>query len=469
MSAVATDHTAVTRGIGPVPQDQRRLGGFDLAVLWGDLGVGLLVLVAGALLVPGLSLAEAFAAIVVGSVVGSALLALAGYIGAAAGVPTMVLTRSVLGVRGSYLASALNVLQLVGWATFEIYVMAQLASAILKGPLGIDTYAVWALAFAALAAAMAIGGPLLVVRQWLKKFAVWVMLATSVWLVVYVIGTYDVPALLAQQGTGDLAFWAAVDLVIAMPVSWFPLVADYNRFARRPGASFWGTFVGYTLANAAFFALGALLVRALGTGPFELTGALVSALGALALGWLALAIILVDETDQAFANVYSSAVSIQNVVQRVPQQALVAGVAALALVLALAVSVAEYEIFLFLIGALFVPLLGIVAADFLLVARRSYATDEFYRRGGAYWYSGGFNVAAIAVWVLGFAVYQWLSPTPIPAWTELLGGLAGSVGLPFPLAPHLGATIPSFVFAFSAYAAVARIALGRSSRAARPA
>ncbi len=465
MSAVAADTVQVTRSIEPVPEPQRRLGAFDLAVLWGDLGVGLLVLVAGALLVPGLSLAQAFAAIVIGSVVGSLLLALAGHIGTIAGVPTMVLTRSVLGVRGSYIASAINVLQLIGWATFEIFVMAQLASAILRGGIGVDTYGAWAFAFAALAAVMAIGGPLLVVRQWLKKFAVWVMLLTSAWLFVYVIGTYDVPALLAASGTGELAFWAAVDLVIAMPVSWFPLVADYNRFAKRGGASFWGTFAGYTIANAIFFALGALLVRALGTGPFELTGALVSALGALALGWLALVIILVDETDQAFANVYSTAVSIQNVLPGIPQRLLIIVVSAVAFVLALAVTVSEYEIFLFLIGACFVPLLGIVAADFFVVARRSYDVAGLYRRGGAYWYSGGFNVTAIVVWVLGFVVYQWLSPTPIEEWTAFLGGVARSVGLPFPLVADIGATVPSFAFAFVLYSLLARVAIGRATPA----
>lgn len=457
MSAIIADTAQATRSIEPVPERHRRLGAFDIAVLWGDLGVGLLVLVAGALLVPGLSLPHAFVAILIGSVIGSLLLAVGGYIGAAVGVPTMVLSRAALGVRGSYLATALNVLQLIGWATFEIFVMAQLAATITRGALGIETYALWALAFAALAALLALGGPLLVVRQWLEKFAVWVMLATSAWLFLYVVQTYDVPALLAQAGTGTLAFWAAVDLVIAMPVSWFPLVADYDRFARRRSSAFWGTFVGYTVANAAFFALGALLVRALGTGPFELTGALVGALGALALGWLALVIILVDETDQAFANLYSTAVSLQNVA-RVPQSALIVAAAALAFVLALVVSVAEYEIFLFLIGAFFVPLLGVMAADFFVVARGAYAATELYRRGGRYWYRRGFHVPAIVVWLLGFVLYQWLSPTPIEGWKALLGGAFGAAGLPFPLAPDIGATVPSFAFSFVLYSVVARLA-----------
>lgn len=458
MSAIAADVAEVTRGIEPVPEGQRRLKAFDVAVLWGDLGVGLLVLVAGALLVPGLSLAEALLAIVIGSVLGSLLLAIGGYMGAAVGVPTMVLMRGALGIRGSYLPTALNVLQLIGWATFEVFVMAQLAATITKTAFGIETYAVWAFAFAALSALFALGGPIAVVRQWLEKFAVWVMLATSAWLFVYVFGSFDVPKLLGEAGTGELAFWAGVDLVVAMPLSWFPLVADYDRFARRARGAFWGTFLGYAAANIVFFALGALLVRALATGPFELTAALVTALGAIALGWLALVIILVDETDQAFANVYSTAVSIQNVAGRLSQRVLIVAVAALAFVLALVASVAEYEIFLFLIGAFFVPLLGVMAAHFFMGSRGSYIASDLYRQGGPYWYRAGFNWPAIAVWLVGFVLYQWISPTPIEAWTGVLGGIVGSIGLPFPLAPQFGATLPSFAISFVLYALIDRLA-----------
>jgi NCS1 family nucleobase:cation symporter-1 len=443
-------------GIEPVPAEQRHLNAVDIAVLWGDLGVGLLVLVAGALLVPGLSLRDAFLAIAAGSLIGSALLGVGGYIGARVAVPTMVLTRGVLGLRGSYLPTALNVLQLIGWATFEVFVMAQVAAAITRQAFGLESYAAWAVFFASAGTLMAFGGPIVVVRQWLERFAIWVVLATSAFLFAYVMLTYDVVALFAAAGTGELAFWAGVDLVVAMPVSWFPLVADYNRFARRPAATFWATFASYTVANFVFFGLGALLVRALGTGPFELTGALVAALSALAVGWVALLIVLVDETDQAFANIYSTALSVQNVLSRVPQRALVVAIGALVLALALLVSIAEYEVFLFLIGAFFVPLLGVLAADFFVV-RRGYETAELYRSRGSYWYTGGFNIPAVAIWLLGFVVYQWASPTPIPAWRDALGGVFGVVGLPFPLAPDFGGTIPSFVLAFVAYSLIGRI------------
>ncbi len=95
-------------GIEPVPERLRVLGGLDAALLWGNLGVSLLVLVAAAFLVPALSLPEALVAIVVGAVIGNLMLAAAGGIGADARVPAMVLMRAPLGRRGSYLPTALQ-------------------------------------------------------------------------------------------------------------------------------------------------------------------------------------------------------------------------------------------------------------------------------------------------------------------------------------------------------------------------
>ena len=103
-------------GIEPVPERLRVLGTVDTALLWGNLGVSLLVLVAAAFLVPALSLPQALVAIVVGALIGNLMLAAAGGIGAEARVPAMVLMRAPLGRRGSYLPTALNVAQCLGWA-----------------------------------------------------------------------------------------------------------------------------------------------------------------------------------------------------------------------------------------------------------------------------------------------------------------------------------------------------------------
>src|SRR5688572_24181608 len=102
-----TDETAAW-GIEPVPDRLRTLSLLDTGLLWGNLGVSLLVLVAGTYLVPALSLPEAFLAIVVGSLIGNAMIGLAGLMGADARVPAMVLMRAPLGQRGSWAPTVLN-------------------------------------------------------------------------------------------------------------------------------------------------------------------------------------------------------------------------------------------------------------------------------------------------------------------------------------------------------------------------
>ncbi len=453
ISPVTTTPTTTTQGIEPVPFAQRRLTGFDLAILWGDLGVGLLVLQAGALLFPGLGALDGLSATVVGSVIGVLLLGVAAYIAADAGVPTMVLTRAAIGIRGSALPTVLNVIQLVGWTSFEILVMAQFANAIALHLTGFSAYPLWALVFTVLCTAMALGGPLVVVRQWLEKFGVWAMLVTSLALFALLLAQFDLSAILATKGTGDLSFWLGVDIVVALPISWFPLVADYNRFARTRSGSFWGTLVGYLLANITFFALGLLYVIALNTDVTHLNDQLVGFLGGSALlGGLALLIILADETDEGFADIYSAAVSTQNLLSRVPQRALILGYAALGFVLAILLENADYEWFLLLIGSFFVPLLGVIVADHFFVRGR-YVAGELFERAGRYWYQGGVNLLAVVAWLVGFLVYQWIAPPA--ALTQALGDAFA------PLASPIGATIPSFGVAFALYAVAGRLVARR--------
>jgi NCS1 family nucleobase:cation symporter-1 len=439
-------------GIEPVPASHRFLGFFDYFALWSSLGVGLLVLLAGTLLVPGLGFGQALGAIVVGTVIGNVLLAAVGAIGSQMAVPTMVLFRPALGIRGSYLPTALNVVQLIGWGSFEVFIMAQAANGISKALFGYENLVLWALVFAAFCTLMAVGGPLVVVRKWLERFAIWLVYGTTLYLTWYLFAHYDVRGLLAKPGDGSLPFWLGVDLVIAMPVSWLPLVADYNRFARRTVPAFWGTYVGYFLANVWFYALGALFVLALKTQ--DLIPAIMSVAG----GWAALLLLLSDETDNAFANIYSTAVSIQNIVPRARQRWLVIAAGAVCFALAVGANIAQYENFLFLIGSFFVPLFGVLAADYFLVRRR-YETGDLYREGGAYWYRAGVHWPGLMAWAVGFLAYQWIVPTEIPGWKAGLGALFGAVHLPFPLSarfPWLGASVPSFVLALFLYLAIVR-------------
>jgi len=453
--------TGPSFGVRPVPRDARRLSGLDLAVLWGDLSVGLLVLAAGALLVPALSLPRALAAIVIGSVIGSIPLALVGVAGAREGVPGMVLFRPVLGVRGSWAPSVLNLVQLIGWTALEFWAMGRVANEVSKDLLGLDSYPLWLAVVAVVCTALALGGPVVVVRKWLERFGVYVLAAIGVWLTYKVLSAADLDTLWKEPGTGGWpSFALAVDLVIAMPISWLPLVADYNRLAR--GRSFGGTLWGYAAGNAWFFALGALLVVVASATP-DAAG-IGSAVTTLAGGTLLLVILLVGETDEAFADIYSSAVSAQNLFPRARQRRLIVGISALGLVLAAFLSMGAYQNFLLLIGSVFVPLFGVFIADYFVLRNAGYGEDDLFERGGRFWFRGGVNWVAIVPWALGFLLYQWSVPTELAWWKGALEQVIhGWLHLPFPLFNSvLGASLPSFLGAF-----VAAVVLGRA-RSRRP-
>jgi nucleobase:cation symporter-1, NCS1 family len=452
MELVETEPTRTGGDVQPVPPQERRLSGLDLAILWGDLAVGLLVLVTGALLVPALGLPSALLAIVVGSVIGCIPLALVGLAGAREGLPGMVLFRPVLGVRGSYVPSVLNIVQLTGWTGFEFWAMSLVASRLFSS---LSSYWLWLPVVVVVSTALALGGPIVVVRKWLERFGAWVVVAVAGWITVRVLTTADLGAIWHQPGVGGLPFWLAVDLVIVMPVSWLPLVADYTRFARRPRNAAAGAFVGSAVGNAWFYALGALLVLGAGLSDPSPAG-IGQSIASLTGGWVVLLALLVGETDEAFADIYSAAVSTQNIRTRIPHRAAVVGVAAAGAGLAVwlglrpTVALGRYESFLFLMGSVFVPLFGVFVADYFLLRDKGVT-----RRG-----------AAVGAWVIGFLVYQWCVPTGPVAWQEAVETLLHDwLGLPYPLWNSVaGASIPSFAAALLLYcgaSAVLRVVRGR--------
>lgn len=380
-------------GVEPVPVDKRILKSIDYFVLWSSLAVGLLVLQAGGLLIPGLSMPEAIAVALLGSTIGSIMLALAGGLGSRYGVPTMVGLRAVLGLKGSYLPTLLNILQLVGWASFEILIMADAAS--LAGPfLGPYTRYFWILAFAGWCMLLGLGGPLVVVRQWLEKFAIWFTYGTTIFITYMVLSRFS--HLLSFQGDGSLPITLALDLVIAMPISWWPLISDYNRFSRSERGAFAGTVTGYTFANFWFYALGALLTLA------YLGESIIQSIVSITFGGLALTVLLVDETDNGFADIYSAAVSIQNVSPRSRQWKLIVAITVVSVFVAALMPgqwQLAYEGFLLYIGAIFVPLLGVLFTDFYFTKKRQYALEEFYASAVHY------RIKPMVAWFIGIVVY----------------------------------------------------------------
>ena len=285
---------------------------------------------------------------------------------------------------------------------------------------------------------LALLGPIGFVRKFVRKFAVWAVLASLLYLTWWALDGAGFGSLWDREGEGGFSVLDGVDLVVAITVSWIPLAADYTRFARDRGSAFWGTAGGYFLAGTWMWVLGAILFFSRDiTDPAALPVAVAAGgLGAV----LALLAVTADETDEAFANSYSAAVSIQNLAPELPQRALVTVVCVVATVGALTIDLLSYQSFLLMLGSFFVPLFGVLLADWLAAGAR-YGERDVFAGPSVRW-------GMLAAWIAGFALYQWLHPVGPSWWTDALGDGAGL---------DIGATLPSFAVSVALGLAVATL------------
>jgi NCS1 family nucleobase:cation symporter-1 len=375
----------------------------DQLALWANLGISLFGPLTGALIATTAgSVGLAMAAIVIGCGLGAILLGASAVIGASTGAPAMVSLRGLVGRRGSVVPTLLNIAQNVGWATLEIIVISTAAVAVLGQT--------WRWPFVILAGAaatvMAIR-PLGSVRL-LRKIMVWLVLAASVYLFVQVLmqPRQSIP----QESV--LGFWPAVDLAIAGVISYAPLAADYSRHSQTRKGAFWGASLGYGLAAIAYYALGVFAVLNLGASD------VITALVTLPAGAIAIAILLVDEVDEAFANVYSTTMSVHNLLPQVDRRIVALLIGVTATLLAGLLDLGQYQSFLFLIGSVFVPLYAVAAVDFFVVSRRRWDVSS----------SSRFRVAPVIAWACGFAAYQLVYPGTVPGWADFWASIGAGIG-----------------------------------------
>jgi NCS1 family nucleobase:cation symporter-1 len=409
----------------PVPQPLTLLDQFGL---WGNLGVSLLGFT-GALFVlqpygpgtPELSLAAALGAVVVGTLIGTVPVALAGLQGARTGAPAMVLLRGLFGARLSYLPTLLNVVQCFGWGIFELVTIATAAHAIAPG-LPRPGYVLVGGAVTGLLTIRPLGA----IRT-LRRYAT---------VAVVVVGLYILVQLLRQplpplaHGTWS-GFWAATDTVVGAAISFVPLAADYTRHSRSPREAAAGALIGYSLTQVLCYTLGLLALLTVARHSGDVFGAFI----ALPLGSLAFAVLAARELDQSFADVYSTAVSIQNFKPLWDRRVLAATIAALTTAGALWLNIADYENFLTLIGSVFVPLSAVLIVDYFVVSKGNW---DLSPRSGTRWRS-------LIPWATGFVVYQLINPGYIGWWVALWTRVDASIG--FTPARWMSASILSFVTA----------------------
>ncbi|HEY3048683.1 MAG TPA: cytosine permease [Polaromonas sp.] len=400
----AGGNTALT----PLPASDRLFGWRDHTALWLSLGVGLLVMQVGAYLVPALGAQAALAVIVCGSVLGAGLLAWTAKIGCDSGLSSSGLMHATYGSSFARLPVLLNIVQLIGWTTFELVVMRDSTVAIARQS-GNFTGAWWpllaTLLWGAVLLALLSGSMVKLVRKFIGRYGLPLVIASLLWLSWQFLakgGTQGFSELWNRPGQGGMSTLSALDLVIAMPVSWLPLVADFARHGRDGNSALRGTWLGYAIANIWCYALGVLV--AITTPSTDLVAALLLAQG----GLIALGLILIDEVDNAYGDLYSGSVAGHSLKPGWNVRRWGMALAVLCTALALVLPMHSLEPFLLMLSSVFVPLYGVILARLAGHARVvSLVTERKV------------NYSAVAIWLLGITCYH-LCAQLTPGWGAAL-------------------------------------------------
>ncbi|MDB5779072.1 MAG: hypothetical protein JWP93_1437 [Polaromonas sp.] len=412
----ASGNTALT----PLPAGERLFGWRDHAALWLSLGVGLLVMQIGAYLVPALGTQAALTVIVCGSVLGAGLLAWTAKIGCDSGLSSAGLMHATYGSHFARLPVLLNIVQLIGWTTFELVVMRDGTVAIARqsGGFSASWWPVLAtLLWGVVLLALLSGSMVKLVRKFIGRYGLPLVIASLLWLSWQFLskaGAQGLSGIWNRTGDGSMSALSALDLVIAMPVSWLPLVADFARHGRNGNSALRGTWLGYAVANIWCYSLGLLV--ALTTPSTDLVAALLLAQG----GLIALGLILIDEVDNAYGDLYSGSVAGHSLKPAWSVRRWGMGLSVACTGLALVLPMHSLEPFLLMLSSVFVPLYGVILAR---LAGQPNVVQLMTQRK--------VNTSAVVIWLLGVACYhlfgqlapQWGAALPTLALTFVLARL----------------------------------------------
>ena len=405
---------STNQALGRLPLSERVFSWHEHASLWFSLGVGLLVMQMGAYLVPAVGTRDAALAIALGTLVGAGLLAWTAKLGADTGLTSAGLMHQTYGSLFARLPVLLTIAQLIGWTTFELVIMRDGTAAIGKQSFGwaldgVAGNAATTLLWGAVLTLLLMGSMTQLVRKVIGRYGLPLVILSLLWLSWQFgakVQANGLDAFVSRAGDGSMGLLSAMDLVIAMPVSWLPLVADYARFGKSGKGALTGTWIGYAVANIWCYALG-VMVASVSAPDADLVATLLLAQG----GLIALSLILVDEIDNAYGDVYSGAVSSHSLVPKVSIRSWGIALAVLCTGLALVLPMRGLEPFLLILSSVFVPLYGVI------LGRLGFGS------AGSVMPSVKVDYVAAVIWIVGIGVFQALTN-----W-----------------APQWGATLPTLV------------------------
>ncbi|MCM1322128.1 MAG: putative hydroxymethylpyrimidine transporter CytX [Bacteroides sp.] len=349
----------------------------NLALIWFGAGVSVAEIITGTYFAP-LGFAKGAAAILIGHVIGCALLFLAGYIGCASQKSAMETTKRSFGIFGGKFFALVNVLQLTGWTGIMIYDGSLSVNALFA-----NSARIWALVIGTLILLWIALGITRIGK--LSAAALTALFALTLVLCKVIFFGGNAPAS-NHVSESALSFGAAVELAVAMPLSWLPLVSDYTRESSRPLASSLVSSAVYGITSCWMYVIG--MGAALFTGETDISLIMLKA----NLGWAAIAIVVLSTVTTTFLDAYSAGISFEAIVPSANGKWIAAAVTAAGTIGALFFPMDDITGFLYLIGSVFAPMSAILIADFFVLK-----TDFSEKKCPA---------AKAVLWLAGFVLYR---------------------------------------------------------------
>lgn len=353
---------------------------FQNGLIWFGAGVSLAEILTGTAFAP-LGMAKGLAAILLGHVIGCVLLFLAGLIGARTGRSAMETVKMSFGQKGGLFFAFLNVLQLLGWTAIMIYDGALAAGGIFDAG-----HWVWCLVIGGLIILwVAVGVTDLGA---VNKIAMAALFVLTLVLCKVIFFDGSAPLAAPDGALSSLSFGAAVELAVAMPLSWLPLISDYTREAEKPLKATLASAVVYGLVSCWMYVIG--MGAALFTGEADIAVIMLRA----GLGIAALVILVLSTVTTTFLDAWSAGVSAQSLHKGLNAKQVAIAVAAVGTAAAILFPMDDITDFLYLIGSVFAPMIAIQIADFFVLKR-----DRFDKPA---------DMRNLIVWLVGFAAYRGL-------------------------------------------------------------
>lgn len=364
--------------------EMKRTGIFENGLIWFGAAVSLAEILTGTYIAP-LGFQKGLAAILVGHLIGCVLLFLSGVIGGSVRKSAMESVKMSFGQKGSLLFAILNVLQLVGWTAIMIYDGAIAADGIMH-----TGRWVWCLVIGALIILWILVGVTNLGKINTIAMAALFILTLVLCKVIF----FDSGMAGAGLDDGSMSFGAAVELSVAMPLSWLPLISDYSREAEKPVKATAASAIVYGLVSCWMYVIG--MGAAIFTGEYDIALIMVKA----GLGIAGLIIVIFSTVTTTFLDAYSAGVSAETIFSGVRGKYAAVLVTVIGIVGAIVYPMDNITDFLYLIGSVFAPMIAVQIADFFFLKRNAEEKKV--------------QISNLIVWAIGFIVYRILMRIDLP-------------------------------------------------------